>query len=219
MRKVFFFTTLSLDGYFEGPNHDISWHNVDSDFNEFAIEQLKEADIIMFGRRAYQLMENSWPKIANDTTTSEQNLEVARLINNINKIVFSRTMNKIEERENWRNVKLVRNFDPREIERLKKQPGFLNLANGSPYVYEYSDNITNDTVTIGGTYTNGTIVGGYTQYLPPMVEMGFYTYGPGTFCGETGTLTAIHLIIVQIPIESGMFNISEATFHISGARE
>ena len=131
MRKVFFFTTLSLDGYFEGPNHDISWHNVDSDLNEFAIEQLKEADIIMFGRRTYQLMENSWPKIANDTTTSEQNLEVARLINNINKIVFSRTMNKIEERENWRNVKLVRNFDPREIERLKKQPGGSICVGGS----------------------------------------------------------------------------------------
>lgn len=103
--------------------------------------------------------------------------------------------------------------------RIVQSTGFLNLANDSPYVYEYADNITNDMVTIGGNYTNGTIVGGYTQYLPPMVEMGFYTYGPGTFCGETGTLTAIHLIIVQVPIENGMFNISEATFHISGARE
>ena len=31
MRKVYMFMTLSLDGYFEGPNHDISWHKVDED--------------------------------------------------------------------------------------------------------------------------------------------------------------------------------------------
>ena len=103
--------------------------------------------------------------------------------------------------------------------RIVQSTGFLHLAKGSPYVYEYTDNITHDTVTIGGTYANGTIVGGYTQYLPPMVEMGFYTYGSGTFCGETGTLTVIHLIIVQVPMENGLFNISEATFGISGARE
>ena len=68
MRKVFLFMTLSIDGYFEGPNHDLSWHNVDDEFNKFAIEQLKEADLILFGRRTYQLMEAFWPKAAKDPT-------------------------------------------------------------------------------------------------------------------------------------------------------
>jgi len=49
MRKAYLFVSLSLDGYFEGPNHDISWHDVDDEFNEFAIEQLKEADLLLFG--------------------------------------------------------------------------------------------------------------------------------------------------------------------------
>lgn len=39
MRRLFKFMTMSLDGYFDGPNHDISWHNADNEFNEFAIEQ------------------------------------------------------------------------------------------------------------------------------------------------------------------------------------
>lgn len=123
MRKVSLFMTLSLDGFFEGPDHDISWHNVDDEFNGFAIEQLKEVDTLVFGRRTYQLMEASWPKVAEDPTASKENLEIARLINHTNKRVFSRTLQKVEETENWRNVKLVRSFDPDEFTRLKGMPG------------------------------------------------------------------------------------------------
>jgi len=123
MRNVFLFMSLSIDGYFEGANHDISWHNVDDEFNKFAIEQLREADLFLFGRRIYQLMESFWPKAAKDATMSKENLEIARLINNTNKIVFSRTLGKVEEKENWKNVKLISEFDPAEIRRLKQEPG------------------------------------------------------------------------------------------------
>jgi len=40
MRKVLFFMMVSLDGFFEGPNHSIDWHNVDEEFNTFANAQL-----------------------------------------------------------------------------------------------------------------------------------------------------------------------------------
>ena len=69
--------SISLDGFFEGPNHDITWHNVDEEFNKFAIDQLRETDTILFGRRTYQLFEDSWPKVADDPTTSMDNLEIA----------------------------------------------------------------------------------------------------------------------------------------------
>lgn len=123
MRKVILFMTLSLDGFFEGPDHDISWHNVDNEFNRFAIEQLKEVDTLVYGRRTYQLMEASWPRVAEDPTASVEDLEIARLINHTNKIVFSRTLHEVKETENWRNVKLVNSFDPGEIARLKSMPG------------------------------------------------------------------------------------------------
>jgi dihydrofolate reductase len=89
--------SLSLDGYFEGPNHDISWHNVDDEFNTFAIEQLKETDLFLWGRRIYQLMESYWPKAAEDQTTSADNREIARLMNSTEKIVFSRTLGSVSE--------------------------------------------------------------------------------------------------------------------------
>lgn len=131
MRKVFLFMTLSLDGYFEGPNHDLSWHNVDDEFNKFAIEQLKESDLFLWGRRMYQTMENAWPRAAEDPNTSKDNLEIARLINTTPKIVFSRTLANVEERENWRNIKLIRDFDSGEIKRLKEQPGKGMWVGGS----------------------------------------------------------------------------------------
>lgn len=123
MGQVYLFMTLSLDGYFEGPDHDLSWHNVDDEFNKFAVEQLKETGLFLWGRRTYQLMEGFWPKAAEDTSMSKENLEIANLINNIDKIVFSKTLEKVEEKENWRNVRLVREFDPEEVRRLKEQEG------------------------------------------------------------------------------------------------
>lgn len=131
MKKVFLFMTLSLDGYFEGPNNDLSWHQVDDDFNRLAIDLLKKTDIILFGRRTYQLMEAFWPKAAVDPTITEDNIEIARLINNTNKIVFSKTLDKVEERDQWKNVKLVHDFDPDEIRRMKEGPGLDILVGGS----------------------------------------------------------------------------------------
>src|SRR5207245_4029515 len=123
MRNIHLFVTLALDGYFEGLKHDLSWHNVDHEFNKFAIEQLRETCLILFGRRTYQLMEGFWPKAAIDPGTSPDNREVARLINNAEKIVFSRTLDSVRETENWKNVKLRRKVDPVEIRRLKEMPG------------------------------------------------------------------------------------------------
>lgn len=123
LRKIHLFVMLSLDGYFEGPDHDLSWHNVDDEFNKFAIEQLRETGLILFGRRTYQLMESFWPKMEADPKTSPDNLEIARLINRIEKIVFSRTLESVRETANWRNVKLRHKVDPAEIRRLKEMPG------------------------------------------------------------------------------------------------
>src|SRR5689334_12552039 len=61
MRKLLMFNMISLDGYYEGPGHDISWHTVDAKFNDFAIEQLNAVDTLIFGKRTYELMVGYWP--------------------------------------------------------------------------------------------------------------------------------------------------------------
>ena len=115
MRKVFLFNMITIDGFFEGPNQDLSWHHVDEEFNEFAIEQLKEVDTLLFGRVTYQVMASYWPTefaISNDPS-------VAELMNNMPKIVFSKTLDKAE----WTNTRLVNDHPAVEVSRLKEQPG------------------------------------------------------------------------------------------------
>jgi dihydrofolate reductase len=115
MRKVFLFNMVSLDGFFEGPNRDISWHNVDEEFNEFAINQLNEVDTLLFGRVTYEGMASYWPTefaISNDPI-------VAGLMNSLPKIVFSTTLDKAE----WNNTRLVNDNAAEEVSKLKGQPG------------------------------------------------------------------------------------------------
>lgn len=52
---------VTLDGYFEGEGHDISWHNVDGEFEEFAHDQLDDTGALLFGKRTYDLMASFWP--------------------------------------------------------------------------------------------------------------------------------------------------------------
>jgi len=123
MRNIYVYMSLSVDGYFEGSNHDISWHNVDEELNKFALELLSGTDLFVWGRRIYELMESYWPAAADDGTMSKENLEIARLLNHTPKLVYSKTLDRVEEKKNWKNVELRREFDPEEIQRLKGAPG------------------------------------------------------------------------------------------------
>jgi len=123
VRSLFLFMMVSLDGYFEGPNHDLSWHVVDQEFNRFAVEQLKQIGTLLFGRVTYHLFEDYWPKSGSDPTTLKENLEIARMINDVEKIVFSRTLANVKETDDWKNVQLIREAQPEEIRRLKQLPG------------------------------------------------------------------------------------------------
>lgn len=114
---------MSLDGFFEGPNHAIDWHNVDEEFNQFAIAQLNSADMLLFGRGTYELMAGFWPTataIQTDPVTAEP-------MNRLPKIVFSRTLSRVT----WQNTRLVKENIFEEIKRLKAQPGKDLLILGS----------------------------------------------------------------------------------------
>lgn len=113
----------SLDGYFEGPNHDLSWHNVDSEFNEYAIEQTRNVGILLFGHRTYELMKDYWPT----EEAQKDDPIVADLMNTTPKIVVSKTLEKVEETEHWKNIRLIKNNVAEEIKTLKAEPG-KNMA-------------------------------------------------------------------------------------------
>src|SRR5438105_4834887 len=115
MRKVLFFMLTSLDGFFEGPNQDITWHHVDEEFNDFAIQQLQEFDLLLFGRTTYQLMASYWPT---DAALKDDPI-VAGKMNSIRKIVVSTTLDSV----GWDNTRLIKDNVADEISKLKEQPG------------------------------------------------------------------------------------------------
>jgi dihydrofolate reductase len=122
MREVIMFNAITLDGYFEGPGNDLSWHRVDDEFNDFARDQIRGVDVILFGRKTYNLMASYWPtpeSAADDPVTAE-------MMNTMPKIVFSRTLKDAT----WYNTRLVNNAVD-ELRRLKEQPGKPLIIFGS----------------------------------------------------------------------------------------
>lgn len=115
MRNLILFNMVTLDGFFEGPGSDISWHNVDEEFNTLAEEQIHSVEAILFGRVTYDMMASYWPSpeaISSDPV-------IANLMNTWPKIVFSRTLKQAV----WNNTRLVNGEAVDEIIKLKQQPG------------------------------------------------------------------------------------------------
>src|SRR3972149_8701708 len=121
MRRLIMWNLVTLDGFFEGPfSWEIDWHDYvwGEELEQFSIEQSKSADMLLFGRVTYQGMADYW---------ASQKGEIADFMNNIPKVVFSRTLEKAE----WNNTRLVRENAAEEITKLKQQSGKDRVIFGS----------------------------------------------------------------------------------------
>jgi len=115
MRTIVAFLMISADGYHESADGSLSWHNVDAEFNDFAVEQLDDADTLLFGRRTYQLMAEFWPSPA----AVHDDPAVAGRMNSYQKIVVSRTLTSAD----WAPTTLISDDVPAQVGKLKEQPG------------------------------------------------------------------------------------------------
>jgi dihydrofolate reductase len=119
MRKVILSNSVTLDGFFEGPNKELDWHIVDEEVKQYANDLLSNVDALLFGRVTYQLMADYWPAAATNPSTSKSDLEIADKMNNLPKIVFSKTLQQVE----WNNSRLVKDNIAQEISKMKQQSG------------------------------------------------------------------------------------------------
>src|SRR3712207_1940422 len=118
MRKIVVHMMLSLDGYFEGQDHDLSWHLVDEELHAHFNEQLATDSVFLEGRVTYELMEAFWPTADQDPDAPPTMREFAGIWRAVPKIVFSRTL-----REVGPHASLRTEVDAAEIRALKQQPG------------------------------------------------------------------------------------------------
>jgi dihydrofolate reductase len=110
---------VSLDGFVAGPGDDLEWTASDDEINRFSLEQIRNFDTVLLGRRAYQLFESYWPTAPQDPSTNHFDLEIARLINEVEKVVFSKSLDEV----GWNNSRILREVVPEELEELKQRPG------------------------------------------------------------------------------------------------
>lgn len=128
MRKLVVFNSTSLDGYFADAKSDMSFaHNAnrDAEWDAFVAGNASGGGTLLFGRITYELMASFWPT----PLAAERMPVVAERMNNLSKIVFSRTLDKAS----WRNTNLVKGDLAGEIRKMKTEPGenMVILGSGS----------------------------------------------------------------------------------------
>lgn len=120
MRKLIMWNLITLDGFFEGEQPwDLSFHELvwGQELEDFSLTQLKSADMLVFGRNTYTGMADYW-------TTAEEQVEIVRFMNEIQKVACSSTLKTAK----WNNTTIVKDAVT-GISRLKQQ------GNGTMFVF------------------------------------------------------------------------------------
>ena len=125
MRKLIAAMNMTLDGFC---NHEAMI--ADEEIHQHYSELLSKADTLIYGRITYQLMESYWPSVVKNPTGNKPMDKFAVLIDNISKIVYSRTLQHVD----WKNTTLKKEVIQEEILELKqsRNGGSKNIVVGSP---------------------------------------------------------------------------------------
>jgi len=115
MRSLGAYNFLTLNGFFRGPQDDISWHTHGGEEEQFSVESLQGDGILVFGRKTYEMMASFWPTPA----AAAQFPEVAAGMNRAEKIAFSRK----PFTPRWDNTRVITGDIVNEVRALKATPG------------------------------------------------------------------------------------------------
>src|SRR5580700_59487 len=121
MRKLIYAINLTLDG---GCDHTNGFP--DDELFEYSTHLVRGADLLVFGRKTYQLMVPYWPDVAKNPSETQADIEFAKIFVSKNKIVFSQSLESAEDK----NTKIVRTNLQDEIVRLKHEQGKYILVGG-----------------------------------------------------------------------------------------
>lgn len=121
MRNVIYAINITLDGCC-----DHTKQYVDEELLAYWTDLTREADLQIFGRKTWQLMVPYWPDVLKDPSASKADTEFARAFDSTGKIVFSRSLDRAEDK----NTRIVRGNLRDEVLKLKQQPGKNILAGG-----------------------------------------------------------------------------------------
>ena len=117
MRKLIYSMSVSLDGFIAGPGGEFDWGAPDEELHRFHNRRVAELGGHLLGRRLYEVM-TFWETAEEDPSSDEVTREFAQLWKPLPKVVFSRTLERVEG-----NTRLATDGLADEVARLKEQPG------------------------------------------------------------------------------------------------
>ena len=121
MRNVIYAINITLDGCC-----DHTKQTADEATHEYFTQLLREVDLLVFGRKTYQLMVPYWPDVAKDPSSTKADKDFAQTFVSKKKIIFSRSLDSAEDG----NTRIVRTNLRDEILKLKQEPGKNILVGG-----------------------------------------------------------------------------------------
>ena len=123
MRKLIYAINLSLDGCCDHTKL-IGTDEV----HEYFAQLIREVDVLVYGRKTYELMVPFWPDVAkNHSASSTAMNDFAQAFDSVNRIVvFSRSLDSAA----GQNTRIVRNQLQDEILKLKQEDGKDILTGG-----------------------------------------------------------------------------------------
>lgn len=128
MRKLVLYMHLSLDGFCATKDGDLSWIPYHSDLEKYAERIVNSVGSQVYGRNTFEMMKSYWPTVLKDPSASQHDLEHAQWIENVEKIVFSTTLQSTD----WNNTKIISGNIVEEVAKLKEQVGKDLVIFGSP---------------------------------------------------------------------------------------
>ncbi len=121
MRNLIFAINITLDGCC-----DHTKTIGDDEILEYYARLLRDVDLLVFGRKTYQLMVPYWPDVAKSHSMNKASNEFADTFDSVSKVVFSHSLDSAE----GQNTRIVRTRLQDEILKLKQEDGKNILTGG-----------------------------------------------------------------------------------------
>ena len=128
MAKLISLMHLSFDGFAAGPSGEMNWITHDPEIFEHVSKYISKSGTGIYGPKTFQMMESYWPDVLKDPQSSELEKKHATWYQNAKKVVCSRTLKDLENKE----AVLIRNSLEGEIKTLKQQSEKDLMVFGSP---------------------------------------------------------------------------------------
>lgn len=133
---------VTLDGFVAGPNGEMDWIILDDEMFKSVGKLTDKADIALYGRKTYEMMDAYWPTAANNPAATEHDLEHSEWYSRVLKVVLSKTITK----SGLNNVNIIKDDVIENIIKLKQGKGKNILIFGSASVVHtlFNNNLIDD---------------------------------------------------------------------------